>query len=86
MTRAFITRKYVPSTYSFQMPLQVRKGFTLVKLRSQHDIDKGQSLDDAVATETQFFRENPFYRYKIKVAQTSTVVNIHKIPCFSFLT
>ena len=41
---------------------KVRKGFTLVKLRSQHDIERGQTLEEAVAVETKYFQQNEHYR------------------------
>ena len=41
---------------------RVRKGFTLVKLRSQQAIDGNQSLEEAVDQEMNFFASHPHYR------------------------
>ena len=42
---------------------QVRKGFTLVKLRSQESIERGQSLEEAIMEEERFFAEHPHYKW-----------------------
>ena len=40
---------------------KIRKGFTIVKLRSKEDMDNGMPLDAAFTQEKEYFRSHPHF-------------------------
>ena len=40
---------------------KIRKGFTIVKLRSKEDVDSGMPLHVAFSQEKDYFKSHPFY-------------------------
>ena len=64
---------------------QIRKGFTVVKLRSKEEITNGVSLQQALLLEQQWFEKSPHFRsvFPRPIKQQRTILLQKRLQCGS---